>query len=77
MEAGVFSQKPLLILNNNGGLLLYEGCVCPMIEESYPRVFVPSLFPQDLCRRCLSYNKSCSQAWETMGLVMEKENSFR
>lgn len=33
--------------------------------------------PQDLCRRCLSYNKSCSQAWETMGLVMEKEQSYR
>ncbi|CAN0099907.1 unnamed protein product [Sphacelaria rigidula] len=32
---------------------------------------------QDLCRRCLSYNKSCSQAWETMGLVMEKEQSYR
>ncbi|CAN0005167.1 unnamed protein product, partial [Hapterophycus canaliculatus] len=32
---------------------------------------------QDLCRRCLSYNKSCPQAWETMGLVMEKEQSYR
>ncbi|CAN0534330.1 unnamed protein product, partial [Ectocarpus sp. 12 AP-2014] len=32
---------------------------------------------QDLCRRSLSYNKSCSQAWETMGLVMEKEQSYR
>ncbi|CAN0250307.1 unnamed protein product, partial [Laminaria digitata] len=32
---------------------------------------------QDLCRRCLSYNKSCPQAWETLGLVMEKEQSYR
>ncbi|CAM9140679.1 unnamed protein product [Discosporangium mesarthrocarpum] len=32
---------------------------------------------QDLCRRCLSYNKSCPKAWETMGLVMEKELSYK
>ncbi|CAM9312824.1 unnamed protein product [Choristocarpus tenellus] len=32
---------------------------------------------KDLCRRCLSYNKSCSRAWETMGLVMEKEQSYK
>ncbi|CAN0392522.1 unnamed protein product, partial [Pylaiella littoralis] len=32
---------------------------------------------QDLCRRCLTYNKSCSQAWEALGLVMEKEQSYR
>lgn len=32
---------------------------------------------QDLCRRCLGYNKSCPQAWETMGLLMEKEQNFR
>ncbi|CAM9838403.1 unnamed protein product [Chrysoparadoxa australica] len=31
---------------------------------------------QDLGRRCLSYNKSCSKAWETMGLIMEKEQSY-
>lgn len=32
---------------------------------------------QDLCKRCLSYNKSCSKAWETIGMVMEKEQSYR
>jgi tetratricopeptide repeat protein 21B len=28
---------------------------------------------QELCKRCLSYNRSCAKAWEYMGLVMEKE----
>lgn len=32
---------------------------------------------QDLCKRCLSYNLSCGKAWEAMGLVMEKECSYR
>ncbi|CAM9385472.1 unnamed protein product [Heterosigma akashiwo] len=31
---------------------------------------------QDLCKRCLSYNKSCGKAWEAMGLMMEKEQSY-
>eukprot|EP00611_Tribonema_gayanum_P006288 TRINITY_DN15597_c0_g1_i2.p2 TRINITY_DN15597_c0_g1~~TRINITY_DN15597_c0_g1_i2.p2 ORF type:complete len:590 (-),score=191.44 TRINITY_DN15597_c0_g1_i2:29-1798(-) len=31
---------------------------------------------QDLCRRCLQCNKSCSKAWEGMGLIMEKEGSY-
>ena len=29
---------------------------------------------EDLCKRCLQYNKSCAKAWEYMGLVNEKEN---
>lgn len=28
---------------------------------------------QDLCKRCLAQNKSCSQAWEILALSMEKE----
>lgn len=30
---------------------------------------------QDLCKRCLAQNKSSSQAWEILGLIMEKEGS--
>ena len=32
---------------------------------------------QDLLKRCLNYNKSCSKAWELMGYIMEKEQSYR
>lgn len=32
---------------------------------------------QELCKRCLNYNRSCAKAWEYMGLVMEKEQSYR
>jgi len=32
---------------------------------------------QDLCRKCLSYNKSCGPAWELMGRIMEKEQSYK
>jgi len=32
---------------------------------------------QELCKRCLGYNRSCAKAWEYMGLVMEKEQSYR
>jgi len=46
---------------------------CVLLPISAPN----ATLGQDLCRRCLSYNKSCSQAWETMGLVMEKEQSYR
>lgn len=31
---------------------------------------------QDLCKRCLMHNKSCSQAWEVLGLAMEKEVDY-
>jgi len=31
---------------------------------------------QDLCKRTLAQNKSCSQAWEILGLVMEKESDY-
>lgn len=31
---------------------------------------------QDLCKRCLMHNKSCSQAWEVLGLAMEKEMDY-
>ena len=31
---------------------------------------------QDLCKRTLNQNKSSSQAWEILGLVMEKEQSY-
>lgn len=32
---------------------------------------------QDLCKKCLGYNKSCSKAWELMGVIMEKEQSYK
>ena len=32
---------------------------------------------EELCWRCLASNKSCAKAWEYMGLVMEKEQSYR
>lgn len=31
---------------------------------------------QDLCRKTLLENKSCSQAWEILGLVFEKEGNY-
>ena len=45
--------------------------------STFSQLDANTMLPQDLCRRCLSYNKSCPQAWETMGLVMEKEQSYR
>ena len=32
---------------------------------------------QDLCKRCLVFNKSCSQAWEMIGAIMEKALDFK
>ena len=32
---------------------------------------------QELCRKCLKYNKSCSKAWEVLGSIMEREMSYR
>jgi len=32
---------------------------------------------EDLCNRCLKYNLSCGQAWETMGVIREREASYR
>eukprot|EP00602_Paraphysomonas_sp_CaronLab_P010909 CAMPEP_0185029768 /NCGR_PEP_ID=MMETSP1103-20130426/16260_1 /TAXON_ID=36769 /ORGANISM="Paraphysomonas bandaiensis, Strain Caron Lab Isolate" /LENGTH=1358 /DNA_ID=CAMNT_0027564631 /DNA_START=156 /DNA_END=4232 /DNA_ORIENTATION=- len=32
---------------------------------------------QELCKRCLAQNKSCSQAWEILALAMEKEMDYR
>ena len=31
---------------------------------------------QELCRKALKFNKSSAQAWEFMGLIMEKELSY-
>jgi tetratricopeptide repeat protein 21B len=31
---------------------------------------------QELCKRCLMHNKSCSQAWDVLGLAMEKEMDY-
>ena len=31
---------------------------------------------QELCRKCLTHNKSCARAWEYQGLIYEKEASF-
>jgi tetratricopeptide repeat protein 21B len=32
---------------------------------------------EDLCNRCLKYNLSCGRAWETMGVIREKEASYK
>eukprot|EP00742_Colponemidia_sp_Colp-10_P005614 GILJ01006001.1.p1 GENE.GILJ01006001.1~~GILJ01006001.1.p1 ORF type:complete len:1335 (+),score=250.67 GILJ01006001.1:335-4006(+) len=32
---------------------------------------------QEQCKKCLLYNKSCGKAWEYMGLIMEKEQSYK
>ncbi|GMH34337.1 hypothetical protein BSKO_02171 [Bryopsis sp. KO-2023] len=32
---------------------------------------------QDLCKKCLKYNKSCAKAWEYMGQIMEREQAYQ
>lgn len=32
---------------------------------------------EELCSRCLKYNLSCGRAWETMGVIREKEASYK
>eukprot|EP00955_Chlamydomonas_euryale_P102383 365417-Chlamydomonas_euryale.AAC.4 len=32
---------------------------------------------QDLCQKALKYNKSCARAWEYMGAIMEREQSYK
>lgn len=32
---------------------------------------------QELLKRCLTFNKSCAKAWEYMGFIMEKEQSYK
>jgi len=32
---------------------------------------------QEMCKKCLKYNKSCAKAWEGMGQIMEREQSYR
>jgi hypothetical protein len=32
---------------------------------------------QDLCNRCLRYNKSCSHAWELLGSAAEREQAYK
>jgi tetratricopeptide (TPR) repeat protein len=31
---------------------------------------------QEMCKKCLKYNKSCAKAWELIGQVMEREQSY-
>lgn len=32
---------------------------------------------QELCNRCLKYNKSCSKAWELLGSIAEREQAYK
>jgi len=32
---------------------------------------------QELCKRCLQFDRSCAKAWEYMGSIMEKEQSYK
>nr|PNR30269.1 hypothetical protein PHYPA_026585 [Physcomitrium patens] len=31
---------------------------------------------EELCKKCLKYNKECSKAWELLGWIMEKNHSY-
>lgn len=35
------------------------------------------LLPQELCARCLKYNRSCSRAWELLGSIAEREQAYK
>mmetsp|Transcript_26569 Transcript_26569/g.85194 ORF Transcript_26569/g.85194 Transcript_26569/m.85194 type:complete len:150 (+) Transcript_26569:142-591(+) len=32
---------------------------------------------QEMCKKCLKYNKSCAKAWEYLGQVMEREQAYK
>lgn len=32
---------------------------------------------QELCSRCLKYNRSCSRAWELVGSIAEREQAYK
>merc|ERR1719378_1938513 len=32
---------------------------------------------QEQLKKCLTYNKSCAKAWEYLGFIMEKEQSYK
>jgi tetratricopeptide repeat protein 21B len=32
---------------------------------------------QELCARCLKYNRSCSRAWELLGSIAEREQAYK
>jgi tetratricopeptide repeat protein 21B len=32
---------------------------------------------QELCARCLKYNRSCSRAWELLGSISEREQAYK
>ncbi len=34
-------------------------------------------FSQELCARCLKYNRSCGRAWELLGSVAEREQAYK
>jgi len=34
-------------------------------------------FAQELCKKCLSVNKSSAKAWEMLGIIMEKEQAYK
>ena len=54
-------------------------CVCVMLRARHPRFPSPfNLAPnQDLCKRCLAYNKSCARAHETLGSILEREAAYK
>ncbi|KAH8946902.1 hypothetical protein BDL97_11G011800 [Sphagnum fallax] len=31
---------------------------------------------EELCKKCIKYNKACSKAWELLGLMMEKNHMY-
>lgn len=37
----------------------------------------PVFAPQDLCTRCIRYNQSSGKAWEYLGQILEKSQSYQ
>lgn len=35
------------------------------------------MFHQELCARCIKFNRSCIKAWELLGCIAEREQAFK
>jgi hypothetical protein len=59
----ILTHIPVLI----GGLVLtmYRCTAAPAVD-----------LLQELCQRCLKYNKSCAHAWELLGSIAEREAAY-
>lgn len=66
----------------------YPECLAQNIPGQHPLLVLTPVRPcslqggkfdlaQDLCQKCLKYNKSCAKAWEMTGAIMEREQSYK